>query len=216
MLDQMLNAPWGGFGKSVGATLIPTAPYDPLSYMETPSPTGDEMTPLSIDKLKAQLAEKAKTATIEPTAEPVTVTPKTAFESVKDVSEAGGALPAVPPKLALAKFMYQETKGTQNPYYAVAIGPGLKVGARWSPHALAIRFEGPDLQGDAAKWLSMAGIEMKTGYASCHIGFEGENNLSLMQRTLLSMIGATMYKFNSPIPSIERLKKCSQPKSFGL
>ncbi|QIG66806.1 hypothetical protein EVB27_137 [Rhizobium phage RHph_TM16] len=208
---------------SAGGDLIGGGSNDPLYSNELLYPTGDEMSPVSLDKIKELHAQKkALQDEAMATGKPVMTATQvnSAFDAVKDIKDAPALASMDPPILANAKFMYQETKGTSNPYYVVAVGDGLKVGARWSPKNLAIRFEGPALKGDAGKWLSSAGVELKSGgtYASAHLSFEGEpaHVASLMQRTLLSMIGAAMYNFKSPVPSIERLKTCSPQKSYGL
>jgi hypothetical protein len=127
---------------------------------------------------------------------------------------------ALKPASALPPFkeatqLYQMVMGTTSEYCIVAMAPKLKVGARVWGQTLSIRYEGDDLDVVTGA-LKTAGFKVTATYATLHVEIPTTSNISLWQRAMASMIAASMYDFDTPLPSILKVQKCFPKNNFGL
>ncbi|QIG76972.1 hypothetical protein EVC30_144 [Rhizobium phage RHph_Y1_11] len=164
-------------------------------HIKTKKANSTEADVSSIDKLKAQMAADPTLAGGKPMTDPN----------------------GTPVPLTTAQNLYQPVIGSTSVYYAVALSKDLSAAARLTGTTLSVRYEGPALLGPAADWLKKAGFTQKGQHMSIHVLLPADENiLSIGQRALMSMIGASMHSFFSPNPMFERIKKCSQAQSLGL
>lgn len=101
-------------------------------------------------------------------------------------------------KLFLADKLYQPVLGTSNGsrYFAVAIGPELKVAARWKGKKMSIRVEGPGVETHQQAIKDAGFTWHSPEYASIHIGVDDK----LASRALGALICGLQVPMVTPVP----------------
>lgn len=141
----------------------------------------------------------ANTAFIDPA---VIATKNTPLTSTVSDSE---MLTLTPMKLANATRMYYPVQGTSmgSRYYVVAVGPDIRVAARYKSNTLSLRAEGPKLMAHLASLKNVGFSAVPTkGYASVHLTVP---TLLLANKSLGSLLTGLGVQFDTPIPQLQKI-----------
>lgn len=109
-------------------------------------------------------------------------------------------------KLRDANQMYQPVLGTSagSRYYLVAANKDLRVAARYMPHKLSIRIEGPGFSKYAPQ-IKNAGIEVHGGkeYASIHLDVGSDQTMA--NKTLGAILLGLGVPLETPFPQLKKI-----------
>lgn len=109
-------------------------------------------------------------------------------------------------KLRDANQMYQPVLGTSagSRYYLVAANEDIRIAARYLPHKLSIRIEGPGLDKHT-KAISAAGIDVHHGkeYASIHLSVG--TDVTLANKTLGAVLLGLGVPLDTPFPQLQKI-----------
>lgn len=109
-------------------------------------------------------------------------------------------------KLRDANQMYQPVLGTSagSRYYLVAANKDIRVAARYMPHKLSIRIEGPGI-GKYGKAIQQAGLDLHHGkdYASIHL--DVGSDLTMANKTLGAILLGLGVPLETPFPELKKI-----------
>jgi hypothetical protein len=109
-------------------------------------------------------------------------------------------------KLRDANQMYQPVLGTSagSRYYLVAANKDLRVAARFMPHKLSIRIEGPGFN-QYVPMIAKAGIEVHGGkdYASIHL--DVGSDMTMANKTLGAILLGLGVPLETPFPELKKI-----------
>lgn len=178
---------------------------------------GDALAKLDPTEIIAANKAPAKPTALSklpPLAPTLSADTKEKLEAIAPVKKTGMWLPfdqakmktAPLTKLRDATQMYQPVLGTSagSRYYLVAANKDLRVAARYMPHKLSVRIEGPGFSKYVPE-IKKAGIEVHgaKGYASIHLDVGSDPTMA--NKTLGAILLGLGIPLETPIPELKKI-----------